>query len=252
MQFRRSLSLTAALVTVLIHTPAASQVIDFETGGLRYKTLSKGGFTVMFAPLPTTIRNYAVLQVAVANGSGIAWPVKPEDFRFERADGTSIQAVAASRVISELLDKGGRNDVIKLVSTYEAGLYGLPRFQSTNGYQVRRQHALAEVQSTRIKAAAAASAIAFVPVKLNPGQVRCSIQAVGSRWARGGWWCARRGKYSTSPWMPTRLGRRWSCGESRTIRKAARRPASHPGTPGTFGTWCLGWIRGRSIACPQG
>jgi hypothetical protein len=170
MQFRRSLSLTAALVTVLIHTPAASQVIDFETGGLRYKTLSKGGFTVMFAPLPTTIRNYAVLQVAVANGSGIAWPVKPEDFRFERADGTSIQAVAASRVISELLDKGGRNDVIKLVSTYEAGLYGLPRFQSTNGYQVRRQHALAEVQSTRIKAAAAASAIAFVPVKLNPGQ----------------------------------------------------------------------------------
>lgn len=170
MQFRRSLSLTAALVTVLIHTPAASQVIDFETGGLRYKTLSKGGFTVMFAPLPTTIRNYAVLQVAVANGSGIAWPVKPEDFRFERADGTSIQAVAAGRVISELLDKGGRNDVIKLVSTYEAGLYGLPRFQSTNGYQVRRQHALAEVQSTRIKAAAAASAIAFVPVKLNPGQ----------------------------------------------------------------------------------
>lgn len=149
---------------------AAAQAIEFESGGLRYRTLTRAGFTIMFAPLPTIVREYAVIQVAVANGSGISWSVKPEDFVFERADGTRIPATAAQKVIYELLEKGGRNEVIKLVSHYESGLYGLPRFQSTNGYQVRRQSALAEVQSTRIKAAAAASAISFVAMKLAVGQ----------------------------------------------------------------------------------
>lgn len=149
---------------------AAAQAIEFESGGLRYKTLTRAGFTIMFAPLPTIVREYAVIQVAVANGSGISWGIKPEDFVYERADGSRIPAAPAQKVIRELLEKGGRNDVIKLVSHYEAGLYGLPRFQSTNGYQVRRQNALAEVQSPRIKAAAAASAIAFVAMKLAVGQ----------------------------------------------------------------------------------
>ena len=63
-----------------------------------------------------------------------------------------------------------RRDVIRLVTTYESGLYGLQKFKSTNGYEARRQAAFAEVSSTKIKAAAAASAIAFVPVKLSPGQ----------------------------------------------------------------------------------
>jgi hypothetical protein len=69
-----------------------------------------------------------------------------------------------------LIQKGGRNDVIKIVSTYEASLYGISRMRSTNGYEVRRRNALAEVSSTRLKAAAAASAIAFIETKLSPGQ----------------------------------------------------------------------------------
>ena len=159
-----------ALSPLLAAARAAAQAIEFESGGLRYKTLTRGSVTIMFAPLPTIVREYAVIQVAVANGSGISWSVRPEDFVFERAGGNRLPAMAAQKVIYELLEKGSRNDVIKLVSHYEAGLYGLPRFQSTNGYQVRRQSALAEVQSTRIKAAAAASAIAFVSMKLAPGQ----------------------------------------------------------------------------------
>jgi hypothetical protein len=60
--------------------------------------------------------------------------------------------------------------VIKLVSAYETALYGIQRMRSTSGYEVRRRNALAEVSSTRLKAAAAASAIAFVATKLTPGQ----------------------------------------------------------------------------------
>ena len=79
-------------------------------------------------------------------------------------------ASSALAVVESLINKAGRHDVIKLVSTYETGLYGNTRLQSNNGYEVRRQNALAEVSSSRLKAAAAASAIALVPTKLQPGQ----------------------------------------------------------------------------------
>ena len=79
-------------------------------------------------------------------------------------------AIPARDVVNILLEKGSRNDVIRLVSTYESGLYGIQRMLSTNGYEQRRQAALAEVQSTKVKAAAAASAIALVQIKLMAGQ----------------------------------------------------------------------------------
>ena len=81
-----------------------------------------------------------------------------------------MKATPARQVIDNLISKAGRNDVIKLVAAYESSLYGLQKFKSTNGYEARRQAAFAEVQSAKIKAAAAASAIAFVQTKLTPGQ----------------------------------------------------------------------------------
>ncbi len=145
------------------------QIIEFESGGLRYLTLSKSGVTVMFAHLPSTVRQYAIIQAAVANGSSSTRVIRPEDFTYRRSDGSTLRALPARTVIDELLERASRTDVIRLVTTYEAGLFGLPRFVSTNGYQQRRQAALAEVSSTRIKAAAAASAIAFVETRLRPG-----------------------------------------------------------------------------------
>lgn len=147
-----------------------AQVIDFESGGLRYKTLTKNGLTIMFAHLPTQIREYTIMQVAVSNGSQIPWTIKPADFRFIKADGSSLVPTNPRAVVNELIDKAGRTDVIKLVATYEIGLYGLNRMQSTNGYEQRRQAAAAELTSGKLKAAAAASAIAFVDIKLMPGQ----------------------------------------------------------------------------------
>lgn len=155
----------AASVAVL---PA--QIIEFESGGLKYKTLTRNGVTIMFAPLSTHVRDYAILQVSVSNGSPISWAIRPEDFRFERADGSVVQALPARTVVDTLMEKAGRNDVIRMIAAYEAALYGNSQMHSTNGYEARRQSALAEVGSSKLKAAAAASAIALVTAKLMPGQ----------------------------------------------------------------------------------
>lgn len=149
---------------------AFGQVIEFDSGGLHYQTLTRRGVTVMFAHMPTHVREFTILQVAVSNGSRGHYTIRPEDFRFVRPDGSVVHATPAREVVNVLLEKGSRNDVIRLVSAYESGLYGIQRMLSTNGYEQRRQAALAEVQSTKVKAAAAASAIALVQIKLAPGQ----------------------------------------------------------------------------------
>jgi hypothetical protein len=147
-----------------------AQVIEFESNGLRYKTLTRNGVTVMYANLPVHIRDYAIIQIAVSNGSPVSWPVKPEDFSFHRSDGTVLQATPALEVVNSFIRHSGRQDVIKLVSTYEAGLYGNTHLKTTNGYEARRQSALAEVSSARLKAGAAASAIVLAPIKLSAGE----------------------------------------------------------------------------------
>jgi hypothetical protein len=68
------------------------------------------------------------------------------------------------------MQSGGRSDVIKMVQTYEISIYGLARYNSTNGYEQRRQAAFGSVTSTKLKAAAAASAVAFSVTKLGPGK----------------------------------------------------------------------------------
>ncbi|HTP86505.1 MAG TPA: hypothetical protein VMJ34_06150 [Bryobacteraceae bacterium] len=149
-------------------TPYA-QVIDFESGGLHYRTLTRNGLTIMFASLPSHVRNYSVMQVAVSNGSNGAMTVKPEDFVFNRPDGVAIQAAPAGEVVDSLMAKASRSDVIHLITAYETAIYGNSRLKSTNGYEARRQNALAEMGSKTLKAAAAASAIAMVSTKLYPG-----------------------------------------------------------------------------------
>jgi hypothetical protein len=162
-------SAALALVMALAGT-ARAQIIEFESGGLKYQALTHNGFTIMFSPMAMRIRDYAILQLAVSNGSPISWTIRPEDCRFERADGTPVQALPARTVINTLVAKGTRGDVIKLVAAYEATLYNNAQIHSTNGYEARRQNAFADIGSNKIKAAAAASAIAFPTTKLAPGQ----------------------------------------------------------------------------------
>lgn len=157
---------------LMLAVPAAApaQVIEFESNGLRYQTLSKNGVTIMYAHMSTQLREYSIVQAAVSNGSKIATTVRPESFSFLLEDGRNVSGTPADTVISMLLDKGSRGDVMKLVSTYEVSLYGLARSKSTSGYEQRRQAAQAMLTSTRLAAAATASAIAFVEVTLKPGE----------------------------------------------------------------------------------
>jgi len=147
-----------------------AQVIEFESGGLHYQTLTRNGITMMFSYLPTHVREYAILQVVVSNGAKTPCNVKVDDFRYERSDGAVLHPTPPGEVVQELIDKAHGGDVIKLVSTYEAAVYGMARIQSTNGYEQRRQSALALTPRAKLKAAATASAIAFVNIKLAPGE----------------------------------------------------------------------------------
>ena len=148
---------------------APAQVIEFESKGLKYQTLTRSGVTVMYARLPSHVREYTTIQVAVSNGGSGPYIIRPEDFTFVHSDGSEVRATAARTVVSMLIDKGGRNDVIKLVSSYEQALYGIQNMRSTNGYESRRQAALA-MTAVKIKAAAAASAVALVQTRLASGE----------------------------------------------------------------------------------
>jgi hypothetical protein len=143
-------------------------VIEFDSNGLRYQTLTKSGVTIMFAHMANHLHSYAILQVAVSNGSAGPYIIRPEDFTFMRADGTALHATPAKTVVEMLFQKGSGNDVVKLVTAYEAAVYQNQHVKSTNGYEQRRQSALA-MSSTKLRAAATASALALAQAKLPPG-----------------------------------------------------------------------------------
>ncbi len=141
----------------------------FESHGLEYEAITKDGITVMFAQLPSRLKDFIITQVTVTNGSLVSWTAKPNDFTFVRQDGTALPSVSADYVVEDLLQKADRDDVIKLQLLYENSIYGLSNFRSTNGYEKRREAAMAQFVNRGFKAAVEASAIAFVPTKLKPG-----------------------------------------------------------------------------------
>lgn len=144
--------------------------IEFQSRGLDYETLTRDGITVMFATLPPHIKDFNIIQITITNGSPVSWTVKPEDFVFIRQDGVVLPSVSADYVVESLLEKASRNDVIKLQMLYENTIYALQNFRSTNGYEQRREAAMAQFVNRSIKAAAAASAITFVSTKLRSGE----------------------------------------------------------------------------------
>jgi hypothetical protein len=161
--------LVGLVLAVPLLVPAFAQVIEFESNGLKYQTLTRSGVTVMWAVLPMQLQDYTVIQVAVSNGAGGPYVIRPEDFTFVRTDGKTVRASSAGRVVNVFYRKGSSSDVIKLVTAYEASVYGITNFKSTTGYEQRRQGALA-MTSTKVKAAATASALALVQTKLLPGE----------------------------------------------------------------------------------
>lgn len=156
------------LGVVLLSQCAMAQVIVVQSNGLTYQTLTRSGITVMFTHLPGNLHQYAIVQVAISNGSPGPYVVRPEDFTFERAGGEKIRAVAARTVIDMLRQKANGNDAIKLVTTYENGIYGNPHVESLKGYESRRQAAIA-ASGTKVTTSLIASALALVQTKLAVG-----------------------------------------------------------------------------------
>jgi hypothetical protein len=147
---------------------ASAQVIELQANGINYQTLTKSGITVMFNHLPVSLHQYAIVQVAVSNGSQGPYVIRPEDFTFERADGEKIRAVPARTVIEMLRQKGNGSDAIKLVTTYENAIYGSPHPQALRGWESRRQAAIAAA-GNKVTTSLLASALALVQTKLAVG-----------------------------------------------------------------------------------
>jgi len=157
-----------SLGLVCLSQPVSAQVIEVQANGLIYQTLTKNGITVMFNHLPGNLHEYAIVQVAISNGSQGPYIIRPEDFTFERASGEKIRAVPARTVIEMLRHKGNGNDAIKLVTTYENSIYGSPHPQALKGYEARRQAAIAST-GNKVTTSLIASALALVQTKLAVG-----------------------------------------------------------------------------------
>jgi hypothetical protein len=175
---RRLTEITAAFTAVVFLSflaaflesgAAYGQVIEYEVNGLKYQTLSRKGLTIIVTRMPNHVAGFGLFQISVSNGSEIYWTVQPEDFSYVRPE-VSATAISAGQVVDVLLDKGSHSDVIKLVTSYESLLYGIPHMRSTNGYEQRRQGAMTYGINAKLKAAATASAIALAQTRLAPGQ----------------------------------------------------------------------------------
>ncbi len=147
----------------------SAQVIEYEANGLKYQTLSRKGLTIIVTHMPNHVAGFGLIEVSISNGSDFYWTVQPEDFSYVKQN-IPATAISASQVVDVLLDKGSHSDVVKLVTSYENLLYGIPNMRSTNGYEQRRQNAMSLGINARLKAAATASAIALTQTRLAPGQ----------------------------------------------------------------------------------
>jgi len=147
---------------------ACAQVLVFESNGLKYQALTKSGVTIMYAHLPPRIHQYSILQAAVTNGSGGPYVVRPENFAYVR-ETSQVRAVPAKTVILMLSQKGNGGDAVKLFTAYENWISGIPSFHATSGFEFRRQSALG-MGASKLRSAAAASAIAFDYTKMAPGE----------------------------------------------------------------------------------
>jgi hypothetical protein len=166
---RNSFGLAALLAAFLFTGSSPAQVIEYEANGLKYQTTTHRGLTVIVTHMPNHVAGFGLIQVSISNGSQIYWTVRPEDFTYVHQE-QLLAGLPASQVVDLLLDRASHADVVKLVSSYEGALYGIPHMRSTNGYEQRRQNAMAYGISTRLKAAATASAIALGLTRLAPGQ----------------------------------------------------------------------------------
>lgn len=160
--------LAAGAIALTLAVGVRAQTLEFESGGLKYQALTRGGITVMVAPLPTRILGYAIVQVAISNGSVDPVEIQPDKFQYLRAANPPVKALSPRAVVSDVMNRAGRDDVGRLISVYEAALYGNSQLQLKFGYESRRKDAMA-IGNSRKSAGAAAAAIVLGSSEIQPG-----------------------------------------------------------------------------------
>ncbi len=170
---------SAAALLILFWAAAApaarGQAIEVPYRGLRYSVLSKGGVTVMIAPLDRTILEYSTAQVWVSNGSDHPVRVSPESFSMRLdAPGSNeprvIRGTPEGTVVTEVLRRARAKDMLQLVRAYETVLFGMVDEHTYSYYQKRKEAALATAWTGKMRAAATASAIVLAEKTLRPGE----------------------------------------------------------------------------------
>lgn len=158
-----------AVAFLAVAAPLSGQVIEFRSSGMDYQVLTRRGLTVMCAEMPLKTARYALVHVAVSNGSKETWQVDTADFAFKYESGKQVQAVSEQRVIDEFFRTARRSELVKLQAAYEAAVYTNQYIRPNNSYEKRRLSALA-IGPKGLKASAAAAAITFVSGKVHPGE----------------------------------------------------------------------------------
>lgn len=154
-----------------------AQVIDVPYRGLDYLMLSKNGITVMIAPLDLNILHYSAAHVWITNGSTDRIEVEPEQFvararTLRSPQPAAYRAVHDGNVVSAVLRGANFGDIMALVRAYERNLFGFRNNDAISFYQNRKQVALAEGGSRRMRAAATVSALVLHKTEVPPGEFR--------------------------------------------------------------------------------
>jgi hypothetical protein len=72
-------------------------------------------------------------------------------------------------VVTDVLNRAGRDDIGKLFGIYEAALFGSQNLQLRHGYEARRKDAMAIGGGGKARAAAAAAAVVLGTNTMEPG-----------------------------------------------------------------------------------
>ncbi len=174
MLFRQQiLPVTLLILASLAAAQKGPPAIEVPYKGLRYSMLSRGGVTVMMAPLDRNILEYSTAQVWISNGSNRPVRVSPQFFRMV-FDGSSepLKGTPDNTVLNDVMKRAKPHDIVELVKAYETTLFGFANEKSMGYYQKRKQQALASFGGGgKLRAAATASAIILPENLLRPGEI---------------------------------------------------------------------------------
>lgn len=146
--------------------------IEVPYKGLTYSMMSRGGITVMVAPLNRTILEYQTVQVWISNGSKSYVRVAPQSFEVRQQGLAMLPGTSDDAVIEEIQQRAKPKDLQELVQTYEATLFGFANERSVGYYQQRKQAARTSMGGGgKLRATATASAIILPSRLMKPGEI---------------------------------------------------------------------------------